>query len=331
MEITKRVWKQFQEESGEGKYNPQFTAKLLTGECEGLSFEKAEDASIQFQSGVRYFNELWVDNVAADGSEIADRMLKCLPEEMTKEQRKGWMLMSIHTLENNIPHDAEQNSRWASMTEEALKEVLQEKLEDCSNQIVAKLAIQMKELQGEDDDYQNIEAVPLFNMDEEKQACLLAAAQYAASLNGEWPLQYQNLPMLLGMCAAAEGKMLSLYDQKEQEKYKKILFAIVETLAGAALVGVAVLGLIGTSVLIAAIATDLEILLVTILATAMYCFIWMGAWITIFGIAKIIGLCAEKVKDIAVKKTESHYGKEKTFTREQDEIIYESERMEVKA
>ena len=225
----RRIWNAMKDQAKGQTFDKDTQAEILMGQCDGMTFDEAADICGQIEEGITLFHDMWMPDGPAGCREIVEKMMRCLPEEMSEEEKKGWMLMSIQSMGGEIPEDSSSVSERAMMTVEELQGVMAETLKDFSENVIINLSENenVSEATAQED-----EALVL----SEDDAYFLAMAEYAASVNGVCPMKYQQSPVLLGLCFAAQMQMVWLYESEPDKRLlKEFLEAVVMTLAGAAL------------------------------------------------------------------------------------------------
>lgn len=263
------------------------TALLLMELCPNLEYESLLFICSRMQKGMDEFERICEEEKSLTEPDLIRNILKQATAEMTQLQRKGFFLQCFEAIRIRDADDTLEEAALvnlpdlAVLEEEELQALVLEQIRYLSKSMTLEMAESLSGI---------LHTTEQADSEVPKEVLLLAAAEFAAGVNGDLTLDFQEYPELLGACAAADF-MLCEYSID----YMDSSMEAIEIISGifSALVGVALMLVADNiaSVAADAIFTALES---GTLAYVITCFTTFGMAIVgaVAGIAAFIGIMA---------------------------------------
>ena len=224
-------YRHFQERLGDENCDPQSVAALLAEVFPDADPEKLLLDCRLMEAGVQRFQRAY-GNADVDSEAGTAEAIDNLTKEMNEQQRKGFYLSLYDTLRESDLHECGEAAqagegralvREAGLSESELKELVTEQLH--ANALV--MAAECAEEDLEEDAMED--AIP--------DPMLLAAANYAASMDGTLPEHYEKSPEMVGIFAAASSEMArKIRENPEMAKNSQWVSKVVVGVLGVALI-----------------------------------------------------------------------------------------------
>lgn len=304
---SQALWSNYRFLSETGAVSPEEIGRSLTQLCPGLDETAARQGMERLTGGMERFRQACAASreQAGDARETVRSALQGLSEQ----QRKGLYLQCCEFLQASdaqqtpAAQQAESAAELSGQPEQALLDRLTEQLEIFSQQ----LAAQALSDAGEPVD-----------VEDPVDPLLLAAAAYAAGVNGDLPESFQQHPELIGVCCAARETLTRELSEVEgdAESLKEQVLTVLGTVLFIVAFTVLVLGLSLLAGTAAAAAMDLVLSLGT--ATAHHLLapildICLFGLATAAGVAVALGVLA--LPGLGIWLTEEGWKKAADFYR----------------
>ena len=271
----------------------QKAAKAIQAYGGSLDYDYTLGMCERIQTGIEEMYRLCQDKESLEAPDFVQRMLDDLTGGMEPQQRKGFFLQCLDAFEQ-YPKSAPEMAARAALPEEALKNLLALKLDECAKPSVVQMADALTDPFFQEQSERIIDHTIGCKAD----AFFFAAAEYMASLHGVLPMEFGMVPELLGTCAAAQTLMAgyaweSAFDG--QESCTQVMDGIVSAAIGAAFAAsAAALGITASPLLETLAFSGVGMLVGVLLAAALYLTAVMGSVLLVGGIAQAVRASAEK-------------------------------------
>lgn len=286
----------------------QKAAKAIQAYGGSLDYDYTLGMCERIQTGIEEMYRLCQDKESLEAPDFVQRMLDDLTGGMEPQQRKGFFLQCLDAFEQ-YPKSAPEMAARAALPEEALKNLLALKLDECAKPSVVQMADALTDPFFQEQSERAFDHTigckadagsTLKNeaMAQKADAFFFAAAEYMASLHGVLPMEFGMVPELLGTCAAAQTLMAgyaweSAFDA--QESCTQVMDGIVSAAIGAAFAAsAAALGITASPLLETLAFSGVGMLVGVLLAAALYLTAVMGSVLLVGKIAQAVRASAEK-------------------------------------
>lgn len=265
-----------------GADGPEALGQALARLCDGLDPASARQSVEQLAGGIQRFRQAY-----ASGQEGTDpqAVVSAPVQGLNEQQRRGLYLQCYEFLRaSDAEHLADAQAGptavdLAARSEEELLDLITQQLQAFSQQLAGDA------LHGA----QAPSALP-----ESADPLVLAAAAYAAGVNGDLPESFQQHPDLVGVCCAARDTLTQelLQTGGDEEAAASVRERVLQVLGGVLLTVAVTVILCGLSMLVGeavCVAMDLVLALGT---TTLYHLLVPILEVCLYGVAALAGLAA---------------------------------------
>lgn len=214
-------------------------AAILAYMCPNSSDQELFEACKEIKAGMDKFNQVYDscqdEEFVMKNSVDHRRVLEYLTKDMTPSQAKGFYLQSYEQFrqlhfQSGVfeAEEADSASELAGWSEEKMKDMVAAQMETLAELLTCDI---LKDAGGREELY-----------DANEDTMILSAAAYAAGVDGEVPMSFQQQPFMLGVCMAAckvsTDAAQNMPDCKDRnEVVFKVIAGVVAVVVG---IGVAV-------------------------------------------------------------------------------------------
>ena len=207
---------------------PENVGEALSHICPGTEKSALIEICGKMENGVNMYNELYAQYGDLDNNELSKKMLDRAVAGMNEEERKGFFLNCFEGLAENDGQNTAQPGKvsaadLASLNENELRDIISEQWRNNAEKQTFEAFVKAAE------DEKNADMLMA------EEPLLLAAAQYAAVLNGFLPEECAQPPELLGANAAAYKLIASAVKAGHNVNIKKMLVGAAIIIGGIAL------------------------------------------------------------------------------------------------
>lgn len=322
-----KIQNHLKEQMADREYTAENMAHAMQSYNDCFDYENALLASSQILEGQTTYFALCKDKDVLCDPDFAEKMMDRITGEMNQEQKKGFYLQGLDLFEQG-PGSEEEISARAGLTEEELKELLADRMDEFLELSMSGMSDVLE------DSYfcretQNFGTAGTITKED---AFLFAAAEYLASLDGTLPLEFGKCPQLLGSCTAMQ-MMLAEYAQEydeEDEGFSVILENLLYAAMGAVFAIGAITVLIAANPLLETMAFSIIGLFASILIElTLYMTALHGCLAVIGGLAEAVSECVQKWKKHreAKRDTQVLEKNEAEQNRWEDEVLFSKEEL----